>query len=91
MAKYIKCANCGSKIKFGEDVCRLPGDANLCCSAECLGGMLGAYVTLDAYTADICYCQVYDDDARKLEIEKEIEEACARMESLLKEFAALKE
>lgn len=73
MAKYIKCYCCGKRIPFGEFAYHFEYDSVYCsetcyCSATAQGGIVNEDF---AYSCD---CIVYDDEARREEIRKEIEQ-----------------
>ena len=88
MAKYIKCFNCGKKIMFGE-VALTQDYIGAYCSDECF-----SVTHSDAFTVNIgsvmeLDCKVFDDEARKEEIRKEMEEHRAAMEKLFEELESL--
>ena len=89
MARYIKCDCCGKKINFGDEVYKFSGHAGLYCSGECFADSYGEVQELDKELADDCYHTIYDDEARKEEIRKEMEEHKQAIEKLLKEFETL--
>ena len=89
MARYIKCDCCGKKIMFGEEVYKFHGYADLFCSAECLSDSYGEVQELDKELADDCYHTIYDDDVRREEIRKEMEEHRMAMEKLYEELQTL--
>lgn len=91
MTKYIKCDCCGNKINLGTEVYKFAGYAGLFCSAECFAYSYGEVHELTDELVEGCYHTIYDDDTRKLEIKSEIDAATKKIESLLKEFAALME
>lgn len=73
MAKYIKCACCGKRIYFGEEIYRYPGNAPLYCSPECYVSAYGTEEYLDDELADTCWRKVYDDE-EEAAIRREIEQ-----------------
>jgi hypothetical protein len=73
MARYIECDCCGKRTPFGNIVYQFDGRAGLYCSAECFVDTYGATHILDYDLADDCYCSVFDDEARRKEIEDTIE------------------
>ena len=89
MARYIKCSCCGKKIEFGQDVYEFDGRVGLYCSGECFADTYGEIQELDEELAYDCGHTIYDDEVRKEEIQKEMEEHRMAMERLLKEFETL--
>jgi hypothetical protein len=89
MARYIKCDCCNKKIEFGQEVYKFNGHAGLYCSGECFADSYGEVQELDKELAYDCYHTIYDDEARKEEIQKEMKEHRVAMEKLLKEFNTL--
>jgi hypothetical protein len=89
MARYIKCDCCGKKINFGDEVYKFNGRAGLYCSGECFADSYGEVQELDMELDDYCYHTIYDDDARKEEIRKEMEEHRMAMEKLFEELKTL--
>ena len=89
MARYIKCDCCGKKIMFGDEIYKFAGHAGLYCSGECFADSYGEVQELDKELADDCYHTIYDDDARREEIRKEMEEHRMAMEKLYEELQTL--
>ena len=89
MAKYIKCDCCGKRINFGSEVYKFHGYAGLYCSGDCFADSYGEVQELDDELANDCYHEVYDDEAKKEEIRKEMEELKMALDKLYKEFAEL--
>lgn len=89
MARYIKCDCCGKRIEFGDEVYKFYGHAGLYCSGECFADSYGEVQELDKELADDCYHTIYDDEARKEEIRKEMEEHRMAMEKLYEELQVL--
>ena len=89
MAKFIKCDYCGKKIRFGEKVYTDENADGIYCSCECYG-MDNAYEEIvDEDLINDFYWAVYDDDVRKAEIQKEMEEHQKAIEKLFEEFKSL--
>lgn len=88
MARYIKCDCCGKKIKFG-DVALTKDLDGVYCSDECFTDAFASAFTVNEESAYDCGSAVYDDEARKEEIRKEMEEHKQAIEELLKEFELL--
>lgn len=88
MAKYIKCDYCGCKIKFG-DVALTKDYDGVYCSDECFVNAYGNVFTVNEESANDCDCTIYDDDARREEIRKEMEEHRMAMEKLFEELKTL--
>jgi hypothetical protein len=82
MAKYIECSCCGKRIEFGRDVYKYPGHALLHCSYECFTDTYGETHYLNEELAEDCWCTIYDDEARRREIEAQIEKHMLEIESL---------
>lgn len=83
MSKYIKCSNCGKKIRFGELICMDEhDDEDVFCSSECLVNAYGGMFTLTEDQANYWGFKVYDDNARKREIEREIEKLTKELETI---------
>ena len=87
--KYIKCNCCGKRIYFGEEVYRYKGYCGVYCSADCFADAFCITNELDEELAYDCCCTVYDDEARKNEIRREMEEHRMAMEKLYIELEAL--
>ena len=88
MAKYIRCCFCDKKIMFGEtayhkDFC------GAYCSIDCYFDANGSEIKVDEHAEDLFDCAVYDDDARKEEIRKEMEEHRVAMAKLYDELQFL--
>jgi len=88
MARYIKCDNCGKKIKFG-DVALTKDYDGVYCSDECFADVFSSAFTVSKDSVYDLDCKVYDDDARKEEIKREMEEHKQAIGKLLKEFELL--
>lgn len=88
MVKYIKCDNCGKKIMFGE-VALTSDYYGAFCSDECFADAYANAFTVNAESVMDLDGEVYDDEARKEEIRKEMEEHKQAIEKLLKEFELL--
>ena len=88
MARYIKCDNCDKKIPFGAFAYHFEYDGVYCseecyCTATANGGVVNEDFVYS------CNCVVYDDDVRKEEIRKEMEEHRMAMERLFEELKTL--
>lgn len=88
MAKYIKCYHCGKKIPFGEVAYHFEY-SDVYCSTECYCAENASVMTVDDYSVNECDCTVYDDDARREEIRREMEEHRMAMEKLFEELKTL--
>lgn len=88
MAKYVVCQNCGKKIKFGESAYHYEYDS-VYCSAECFCDQYSHVGIVDEDFAYSCDCKVYDDDVRREEIRREMEEHRMAMEKLFEELKTL--
>ena len=77
--KYIKCDCCGRKIPMGDIVCFHDGYCGVYCSAECYADSWGCYATLDEEIIKNCDCTVYDDEQRKKDLIKEMEELTEKL------------
>lgn len=82
MAKYIECDCCGKRIEFGATVYQYDGRAGVYCSAECFADTYGDINILTDELADNCFCKVYDDYARQMEILEQIKRHQLEIESL---------
>ena len=95
MAKYIKCFHCGKKIPFGEFAYHFEY-TDVYCSEECYcNSTANGGIVSDKFVAEV-ECFVYDDDARKEDIIKEmaehqnaIEEHQKKIAKLLREYESL--
>lgn len=88
MAKYIKCDCCGKKIQFGEFAYHFEYDS-VYCSKTCYCASTAEGGIVDEDFANSCDSLIYDDEKRKEEIRKEIEEHRMAMEKLFKELETL--
>ena len=83
MAKYVRCANCGKKIHFGETICLANDEmSDAYCNADCYVNDYGGFITLDAQQANYWGFHVYDDDKRKKEIEEQMAKLQKELETL---------
>ena len=88
MAKYIRCDNCDKKIPFGEFAYHYEYDSVYCSeTCYCAATAQGGVVNNDFVYA--CDCAVYDDEARIMEIRKEMEGHRMAMEELFIELESL--
>ena len=77
--KYVKCDCCGRKIPMGRDVWVYSGYCGVYCSAECFAEGWGDCLTLDEEIIEDNGCKVYDDDQRKKDLLKEIQELTEKL------------
>jgi hypothetical protein len=88
MAKYIRCDYCGKRINFGEFAYHFEYDTVYCSeTCYCASTAQGGIVNEDF--ANSCDSLIYDDEARKEEIQKEMEKHRMAMEKLFKELETL--
>ena len=89
MAKYIKCDSCSKRIAFGADIYKYGSYCGMFCSPECFADAYADIYVLDDDLATDCCCTVFDDDTRKKEIQKAIEDRERDIAMLRKELATL--
>lgn len=77
--EYIKCDCCGRKIPLGEMVYFYQGYCGVYCSAECFADSWGESMNLDEELAEDMGCEIYNDDRRKKELLKEMEELAEKL------------
>lgn len=83
MAKYIKCKHCGKKVYFGEFVTVSESEDNdAFCSSLCYVQSYGGRLMLTESQANYFGFKVYDNDKRRMEIEKEMAKLQKELESL---------
>lgn len=88
MAKYIKCDFCRKKIYFGA-IAYHRSFCTVYCSIDCYFDANGGETTVDEDFVEECDRTVYDDEARREEIRKEMEEHRMAMEKLFEELQTL--
>ena len=89
MTRYIKCRCCDKRIYFGEKVYRYKGYLGAYCSANCFAEEHCITSELDEEFASNCCCTVYDDDARKRELQEQMERLLKEMADCKAEFESL--
>ena len=89
MAKYIRCDACGKPILFGEEVYKYQGYCGLFCSAECFANLHSDCSELTEELADDCRHEVYDDEERKKELRRIIEDSERVLRQMRNELEAL--
>ena len=77
--KYIKCDCCGRKIYMNDEIWYHDGYCGVYCSQECYAESWGYYGFLDEEIVKNCDCIVYDDEQRKKDLLKEMEELTERL------------
>ena len=88
MAKYIKCDFCCKKIYFGQTAYHR-SFCTVYCSIDCYFDANEGEATVDDDFVEECDRKVYDDEARKAEIRKEMEEHRMAMGKLFNELQFL--
>ena len=76
---YIKCDCCGRKIPFGEIVYFHHGYCGTYCSAECYADSWGESDYLDEELVEDNGCEVFNDEQRKKDLLKEMEELSEKL------------
>lgn len=76
---YIKCDCCGKKIFFGETVYFYHGYCGTYCSAECFAWNWGESAELDEILVEDNGCEVFNDEQRKKDLLKEMEELSEKL------------
>lgn len=89
MNRYVKCNRCNKRIFFGEVAYRFKGYCGVYCSANCFAETHCVISELDIELAENSCCRVYDDDARKRELQEQMEKLLKQMESCKAEFESL--
>ena len=89
MTRYVKCSCCGKRIYFGEVVFRYKGYCGIYCSADCFADSFCEVQKLDFELADNCCATIYDDDARKRELQEQMERLLREMNDCKAEFESL--
>lgn len=89
MAKYTKCDSCGKRIDFGQDVYTDKDGIGIYCSERCYCEDNVYTEYFDEKLASDMNWPLWDDEVRKEEIRKEMEEHKQAIEKLLKEFELL--
>lgn len=87
--RYVKCNCCGKRIYFGETAYRFKGYCGLYCSADCFADSHCVVSELDIELAANTCCTVYDDDARKRELQEKMEMLLREMSDCKAEFESL--
>lgn len=87
--KYIKCDCCGRKIYMEDEIWYQEGYCGIYCSRECYAECYGDYGNLDEETIENCGCVVYDDEQRKKDLLKEMEELTERLTKVKFELKSL--
>ena len=82
MAKYIECNCCGKRIEFGAEVYKYGGNAGLYCSPQCFTYTYADEEILDEELVENHWHTIFDDEARRREIEEQIEKHMLEIESL---------
>ena len=78
--KYIKCDCCGRKIPMGSNAWyHSYFDCGVYCSAECYADCYAEQDILDEELAKNNGCEIYDDDQRKKDLLKEMEELTEKL------------
>lgn len=88
-SRYVKCNGCGKRIYFGETVYRYKGYCGVHCSADCFANAHCIVDELDINVAENSCCTVYDDDARKRELQEQMEKLLKEMADCKAEFESL--
>lgn len=88
-AKYIKCDCCGRKIPIGEEVWYHRGYCGTYCSAECYADFYAEQGILDEELAEDNGCEIYDDDQRKKDLLKEMQELTEKLTKVKFELDSL--
>lgn len=89
MTRYVRCNCCNKRIYFGEEVFRFKGYCGVYCSDECFADAFGEVQELDIELAEKCCCTVYDDDARRRELQEQMERLLREMNDCKAEFDSL--
>lgn len=89
MNRYVKCNRCNKRIFFGEKVYRFKGYCGVYCSANCFADTHCVVSELDIELAENSCCTVYDDDARKRELQEKMEMLLREMSDCKAEFESL--
>lgn len=87
--RYVKCRCCGKRVYFGEVTYRYKGYGGLYCSDECFTKAYGEENKLNLELAENTCCKVYDDDARKRELQEQMERLIKQMDSCKAEFESI--
>ena len=87
--KYVKCDCCGRKISMGSDIWVCDGYCGVYCSEECFAECWGDCLTLDEEIIENNGCKVYDDDQRKKDLLKEMQELTEKLAKLKFELDTL--
>ena len=77
--KYIKCDCCGRKIPMGSDIWIYDGSCGVYCSKECFAESWGYCLDLDEKIIENHGCTVYDDEQRKKDLLKEMQELTEKL------------
>lgn len=76
---YVKCDCCGKKIFFGDVVYFHNGFCATYCSAECYADSWGDSAELDEELAKDNGCEIFNNERRKEELLKEMEELTEKL------------
>ena len=77
--KYIICSCCGRKIPMGEEVWYHYGYCGTFCSAQCYADCYAEQDILDEELAEDNGCEIYDDEQRKIDLLKEMQELTEKL------------